>query len=244
MAYLKDAAGIYRAAIREGLVEFNPFTALEAIDTSDSLPRQPFTTDEFKAILAAAPSREWYGLTLAAAFTGLRLGDCSKLSWGSIDLEKNTITLVPSKTKNREVKIPIHPDLLAYIEDLPIHSDEPDAPLFPTLSKTNVNSRDGLSQTFTKIMATAGVDRGKSSRTLVDGKRVGKGAMTWEKSFHSLHHSTATWLREAGVSEEDRMDILGHTTREVHQGYSKSSEAAARTAIDSLPSINSNPRTH
>ena len=243
LSYMKDASGMYRSAIREGLVQFNPFTSLEAIDTSDSLPRKPFTTDEFKAILAAAPSREWHGMILAAAFTGLRLGDCSKLSWDSIDLEKKTITLIPSKTKKkkREVRIPIHPDLLAYIEDLPIHSDKPDAPLFPSLSKLKVGDRAGLSKTFTKIMEVAGVDRGKSSRPVVDGKKTGKGNVIWEKSFHSFRHSFATWLRESGVSEEDRMALTGHTTREVHQGYSQASEAAAIKAIEKLPSIKPKP---
>jgi integrase len=239
LAYLKDLGGVYRAAIREGLVSFNPCTALEAIDTSDSQERQPFTLDEVAALLTAAPTDEWRGLILVAAFTGLRMGDASKLSWASVDLAGKKITVIPSKTKKkkREVNIPIHPDLLAYLESVPIHSDKPDAPVFEKLSQTRIGDRTGLSQTFNSIMKTAGVDRGKASRTVEEGK-AGVGRVTYERGFHSLRHTFTTLLRDAGVSEEDRMALTGHSTRESHQTYSHASEQAGRDAIAKLPSLN------
>ena len=241
LAYLKDLGGVYRAAIREGLVSFNPCTALEAIDTSDSMERQPFTLDEVAALLTAATTDEWRGLILTAAFTGLRLGDASKLSWASVDLAGKKITLVPSKTKRkkREVRIPIQPDLLAYLESVPIHSDKPDAPVFQTLSQTRIGDRTGLSQTFNKIMRAAGVDRGQTSRSVEEGK-AGVGRVTYERGFHSLRHTFTTWLRDAGVSEEDRMVLTGHSTRESHQIYSHASEKAGRDAIAKLPTLKTN----
>lgn len=66
LSYTKDIGAIYRAAILEGLVSFNPFTALEAIDTSDSIDRKPFTGEEVGKLLAAATSEEWRGLILVA----------------------------------------------------------------------------------------------------------------------------------------------------------------------------------
>ena len=102
LAYMKDAGAIYRAAIAEGLISFNPFTSLEAIDTSDSQERKPFTPEEVAQLMEASPSAEWRGLVLVAAFTGLRLGDASKLSWASVDLQAKRITLIPSKTKKKK----------------------------------------------------------------------------------------------------------------------------------------------
>ena len=241
LAYIKDAGGVYRAAIREGLVSFNPFTALEAIDTSDSQERKPFTSKEVSELLKAAPCDEWRGLILVAAFTGLRLGDAARLSWASVDLEAKRITLIPSKTKKkkREVRIPIQPDLLAFFESVPIHSDKPDAPVFEKLSKVGIGARAGLSQTFNKIMKDADVDRGKPSRVLKEGQDKGKGRITWERGFHSLRHTFTSWLRNAGVSEEDRMALTGHSTRESHQIYSHADEKAGQAAIAKLPSLNS-----
>lgn len=242
LAYTKDAGAIYRGAIREGLVSFNPFATLEAIDTSDSLDRKPFTLTEVAALVKAAPSEEWRGLVLVAAFTGLRLGDASKLSWTSVDLAAKKITLIPSKTKKkkREVCIPIAPDLLSYLEAAPITSDEPNAPVFPTLSKMTVGARAGLSKTFHSLMASAGVDRGKPSREVVEGESTGRGKVTWERGFHSLRHTFTSWLRNAGVSEEDRMSLTGHSTRESHSIYSHADEAAGQAAIAKLPRLTTN----
>ena len=39
------------------------------------------------------------------------------------------------------------------------------------------------------------------------------------KSFHSLRHTLPSWLRAAGVDQETRMRIVGHSSKGVHQGY-------------------------
>ncbi len=239
LSYTKDAGAIYRAAIREGLVSFNPFASLEAIDTSDSQERRPFTGEEVSKLIIAAPSEEWRGLVLVAAYTGLRLGDASRLSWEAVDLEAKRITLIPSKTarKKREVRIPIQEDLLAYLLAAPVAEDSPTSPVFPSLATLKVGDRAGLSQAFAKIMAKAGVDRGKPSRIVKEGEAT-KGRITWERGFHSLRHTFTTWLRGCGVSEEDRMALTGHTTRDSHAIYSHADETALRDAIDKLPSLN------
>lgn len=241
--YMKDLGAVYRAAIREGLTNFNPVTSLEQIATDDSQDRKPFTHAEVAELVKHAPSEEWRGLILVAAFTGLRLGDAARLSWEAVDLEAKRITLIPSKTrrKKREVRIPIQPDLLAYFEAAPVHDDSPAAPVFPTLSKKPVQARDGLSAQFVALMTAAGVDRGKPSRTVdPDAKKKGKasvGRVTYERGFHSLRHTFTSWLRQAGVSEEDRMALTGHSTRESHAIYSHHDEAALRDAVAKLPSI-------
>ncbi len=237
MAYTKDIGAVYRAAARDGLVAFNPVASLDPIDTSDSLDRKPFTGEEVGRLLAAAPSEEWRGLILVAAFTGLRLGDAARLSWSSVDLAAKKITLIPSKTKRkkREVQIPIQPNLLHYLLNLSIEDDDPAAPVFPKLSRTPLNSRSGLSLTFNKVMSAAGVDRGKASRQSDEEKGVGR--VIYERGFHSLRHTFTSWLRNAGVSEEDRMALTGHSTRAAHATYSHADEAALREAIAKLPSL-------
>lgn len=239
LAYMKDLGAVYRAAIREGLTHFNPVTAIEQISTDDSQSRKPFTYREVAQLVKAAPSQEWAGLILVAAYTGLRLGDAARLSWESVDLQEKRITVIPSKTKRkkREVRIPIQPDLLAYFEGIPVHDDSPAAPVFPTLAKSPIHTRVGLSAQFVDIMTAASVDRGKPSRVIKDGETKGKGRITWERGFHSLRHTFTTWLRSAGVSEEDRMALTGHSTRESHALYSHQDEKALREAVDKLQSL-------
>jgi len=141
------------------------------VEASDSLDRKPFSGADAAALLEAAPTEEWRGLILVAAFTGLRLGDAARLSWASVDLQAKRITLIPSKTKKKlEVGIPIQPDLLILFESVTVNDVSPDAPVFPTLAGTPVNTMKGLSTTFVGIMAAAGVDRGKPSRVLEEGQ--------------------------------------------------------------------------
>jgi integrase len=241
LSYVKDLGAIYRAAMREGIVSFNPCgTAITDTVTDDSQERKPFTGEEVAKLAAAAPTEEWRGLVLVAAFTGLRLGDAARLSWDKVDLQAKLITLIPSKTKKkkREVRIPIHPELLAYFESAPVADDSPAAPVFPSLAKKRVNGANGLSDTFSALMAAASVDRGKPSRIIAEGEGRGAGRVTWERGFHSLRHTFTTWLRNAGVSEEDRMTLTGHSTRESHSIYSHADERAGRDAIAKLPSLN------
>ena len=239
--YSKDLSAVYRAAVREGIVTTNPFSSLEAIDTSDSLERKPFNSEEVARLMNSAPTNEWSGLILVAAYTGLRLGDAAGLSWDKVNLQTKEITLIPSKTKRkkREIMIPIQADLLAYFESLQLPGTKRDAPVFSVLSKTAVSAREGLSQTFNRIMLAAGVDRGKASRVIKKGQKKSAGNVIYERGFHSLRHTFTTWLRKAKVSEEDRMALTGHTTRESHQIYSHTDEDALRAAIAKLPTIDS-----
>ena len=233
--YMKDIGAIYSMAMREGIVSFNPMKAVSAPSTDDSQDRKPFTESEVQAMIDSAPSEEWRGMILAAAFTGLRLGDVARLKWSSIDLQNKKITLIPAKTarKKREVMIPIQPDLLVFFEGITITDDSPEAFVFPTLSGINVNNREGLSRKFVSIMESAGVSRGKPSKE----KAEGAGRITFERGFHSLRHTFTTWLRTAGVSEEDRMALTGHSTRDSHARYSHANEDNLRDAIGKLSSL-------
>lgn len=239
LSYTKDIGAVYRAAIREGLVSFNPFTALDAIDTSDSQDRKPFVIKEVAALMKVAPNWEWRGLILVAAFTGLRLGDSSRIRWDSIDLDAKLISLIPSKNRKKKkvVNIPIQSDLLEFLKNAPTCGGKLETAIFPTLSITEVGDRNGLSSTFVKIMKDAGVDRGKPSRVLSEGESMGKGRVTYERGFHSFRHTFTAWLRKAKVPEEDRMALTGHSTRESHQIYSHEDEEALKNAIAKLPSI-------
>jgi integrase len=243
LSYLKDIGSIYRSAIREGIVAFNPVAACEKPDTSDSQERKPFTVEEVAKLIKAAPSDEWKGLILMGTFTGLRMGDAARVQWSSIDLQKKLITLMPTKTKKKKtlVSIPIHPDLLAYLSKVKITDDTPEAYVFSKLSRLGIGDRTGLSQGFVAIMQAAKVSRGKPSRAIAEdddeAKDKGKGRITYERGFHSLRHTTASWLRAAGVSEENRMAILGHTTRESHSIYSQISEDNLRDAVEKLSTL-------
>ena len=56
-------------------------------------------------------------------------------------------------------------------------------------------------------------------------------------SFHSLRHSFTSALANAGIPEEVRMKLTGHSKRDVHAGYSHHEMELLRSAIAALPKV-------
>jgi integrase len=247
--YAKDIGAMYRVAVREGISSFNPcVSVISELHTDDSMSRKPFIMDEVRALVKASPSKEWKGLILVAAFTGLRLSDAARLSWEKVDIKAGRIALIPAKTgkkTKREILVPIQDDLWEYLKG--VHRDDvsPEAPILPMLSKKDVKGASGLSNTFTGIiMANSGVSRGKASRVVNEGEPKGKGRKIFERGFHSFRHTFNSWLLNAGVSEEDRMALTGHSTRQANQIYSHFEEKKLRKAIGKLPGLTNKTKSH
>jgi integrase len=75
------------AAVRMGYITTNPASAVDYLATHEAkAQKETFTPEEISALLEAAPSRDWRGIILLAAFAGLRLGDAMRLRWGNLDL--------------------------------------------------------------------------------------------------------------------------------------------------------------
>ena len=56
-------------------------------------------------------------------------------------------------------------------------------------------------------------------------------------TFHSLRHSFSSLLANAGVPEELRMAMVGHTSRDTHKRYTHHELAVFRDAVALLPRI-------
>ena len=111
-------------------------------------------------------------------------------------------------------------------------SDDPNAPLFPRLSKMKVGGKTGLDGEFRRLMDKAGIDRGVvRSRDQGHRKEVAK------KSFHSLRHFANSWMAENGVSQELRRLLIGHISDAINDIYTHLSDESLKKAIECLPSL-------
>ena len=63
-----------------------------------------------------------------------------------------------------------------------------------------------------------------------------KGRAFCTLTFHSLRHSFVTHLANAGVADELRMKLTGHTNSTVHARYTKIQLDPLKAAIAKLPS--------
>ncbi len=216
----------FNAAWKQGHISVNPCAAIEPLKDKPHR-KHVFTTEQVSALVKAAEG-DWKGLILTAFYSGARLGDCANLRWQDIDLvsQIKTIRFQPRKGGGEVITV-IHPALQDYLLSLPT-AESDDAFLFPSLAQRNASP---LSKAFRQLMEQACIEqrvirqRGKSGRSV--------NAL----SFHSLRHSFSSILANAGVSEERRMALTGHSTRSVHQVYSHHDLEVLRDAVAVLPRI-------
>jgi len=218
---VKILGGAFNAARRQAYIPTNPCTAVEPLPFATS-EKDIFAPAHIRALLDAAVAREhgrlifdagedWRGAILFAFYSGARLQDVANTRWEAIDLPRKLITYTPRKTGGRVV-VPIHPELEAYLLGLSA-PDSGKTFLFPKLAGGDTGGRTGLSRTFSRIMARAKIAGSITRAATKQGRTVRS------LSFHSLRHSFNSAMANAGVAEELRMKLSGHTTREVHANY-------------------------
>lgn len=216
----------FAQAFKQGLILTNPVAGAEKPDkTSES--RDPFTWDQVNQLLQHAKG-EWKTTIMLAVFTGQRLGDVTSLTWDSVDTEAQVIKLRPQKTARlkKDLIIPIHPDLLAHLMDLPFHKDQP---ICPELSKHYEGGSGILARQFAAIMEAAGIGRNTMDNTT--------GKIFHKLSFHSLRHTYVSLLANAGIAPDVRQQLSGHSDSKSHAIYTHTQLATLTKAVNSLPRL-------
>jgi integrase len=201
--------------VRRRISMENPFSGVATAPTLDSTRRRAFTESEISAILAAARGGEWYGPSLVALYTGLRLSDIRGLTWdGNFDQDMQFLHVRPQKTARHGITVamPIHDVLRSYFQ-----AQKRIGPLvFPEL---NVARRWGkwAKSGFTKVLEKAKVP-------------------TEGATFHSWRHTFRTRLAAAGVSHDIARRLGGWTRELTAERYNHDTTELAG-AISLLPAI-------
>jgi integrase len=177
-----------------------------------------------------ASRRDWRTAMNLGLYVGARLGDATNLRWENVDYTRKQIRFIPEKSrKKKELIIPIHEDLEAYLLTLP-SSDKPDGFLCPTLCGAQAGKRGYLSNKFSAILTAAGIDRRPGQ------KKHGKGRIFFKLGYHSLRHTFNSGLADAGVSIELRSKLTGHSTLAMNDRYTHLGDKTMRGAIEAIPS--------
>jgi integrase len=126
----------------------------------------------------------------------------------------------------------MHSELHGHLLDLPA-PDSGKAFLFPSLAGKRTSGKSGLSMSFSRIMEKAKV-KGEVAR-----ERTGKGRTINTLSFHSLRHSFNSIMANAGVSQEVRQKLTGHSSAEMNKRYTHHELEPLRAAIQKIPALKS-----
>lgn len=220
---VKSLSSAFHRAERFGYIDKNPVDPVK-LPKAVSSEREVFSLDEIHQLIAAAPNEDWQTLIMLGAFTGARLGDCLRMGWENLLPEHKLITYKQEKT-GKSVMLATHPDLLLHLGRLSERGTV--GPFCRSLSNKNQAGKHGLSEGFKRVVVRAGLDlmviKGKGTRNFA------------RRTFHSLRHTFSSLLAGGGVSEEMRMRLTGHSSRDIHQRYTHVDTKALQKAIDSIP---------
>lgn len=241
-------------------IEDDPWEGVR-LRPDDCHSRRELTMDELRRLLAAAQqmkvkgegeqrndSSEWYKLFLIGIYTGLRLGDCCKLDWSSINIARGIIQLIPTKTKRyahgRPITIPIHPALGQALVVNPRPPEQgcsvqfpaaggatalPVGPVLPSICEMYSRARWNVSHEIAKIF--------KKANIITSVQLEGRRKRTPEATFHSLRHTFVSLAANAGVPLHIVQSIVGHESTAMTRHYYHESIDALRTAVSAIPTI-------
>ena len=208
-AYMSELGTIWAMLMKRGKATTNPWSVPRVQrDRDQEQTGRAWTHDEEDRIFKAAQAvgHEWFEACMIVRYTGLRLTDAKALKWSEVDLKQRTISLAPVKTKRHGifVKIPIHPKLAAILAELERKRTSTEWVL-PERAKHNGKKYFKGDMPFAKILERAGVVEPEGSE--------------YKLSFHCWRHTFDTRLSEAGVDQETRMAMTGHTVKETEKIY-------------------------
>ena len=231
---VKAIASAFNKAFRQGLLERNPFSALIALPTEESI-KKDFTLAQLGEILSHC-EEDWFGAVLVGFYTGARLSDVTSLVWGNLDLGEDMPAIRFKEKKKqaqhrREIVVPVHARLLEHLITINRGSDE--SPIFPTLSGRSVGGNSGLSQSFRRILKRAELVEELYSKKKKDG--VGRTVSPY--GFHSFRHTFKSILANKGVPQDIRDVLTGHAKPSVAEAYVHRETHLLLDAVSKLPNL-------
>lgn len=206
--------------------------------------RKAYTFDQFRELVRVTdptyvqPGRktwkgktldpDWQTLIMVCGYTGARQQEGAQIDWFQIEHAALRMTL--ERTKNDDTHwIPLHPSLAAHLRKRWEDAGKPKSgPILPYLS--GIERRTISNELRRSILPRIGI-----VQAFAEGN--GKGRRTAPYSLHSLRHSLATWLAEAGVEESMRMQLIGHEDESVNRGYTHTQLAQAAAALGKVPAL-------
>ena len=171
---------------------------------------------------------DWQTIVMVCGYTGARQQEAAQLEWRQVDLAAKRVCL--SRTKTHDMHwLPLHQSLAAHLQSRWEAAGGTNlGPVMPHLSAVE---RRHISNQFRRcILPRIGI-----VQAFAEGN--GKGRRLAPFSLHSLRHSLATWLAEAGVEEAMRMQLIGHEDETINRGYTHTQLAHAAAALSKVPTL-------
>ena len=226
---------VHRNIMEKAAAKTNPWDGFP-LRADDSHSRRELTIEELARLVERANEEglEWRTLFGIAMYTGMRLGDCCKLTWSEVDIVRSIIQKIPEKTKKyrkgRPVTIPIHKVLADLLMTTPVENRT--GYVLPVIGEKAASGPSGMGwihHRINRIFKNAGI----VMSVTVEGRKH----KVPEASFHSLRHTFVSMSANAGVPLHIVQAIVGHESTAMTRHYYHENAAALAQAVEAIPSI-------
>lgn len=191
--------------------------------------RRELTVDELGAVIGAAAG-EMRLLLALGIYTGLRLGDCALLEWGSVDLVRRLVSVVPRKTARRtgkRVTVPLHEVLEDMLLEVPEKRRR--GYVLPETAKDYRRDSALVANRVKALFEGCGIKTGHAD------ERTGRAVV--DVGFHSLRHTFVSLSANGGAPMAAVQSIVGHGSPAMTRHYYHENESALRRVVSALPDV-------
>ncbi|WP_193750455.1 tyrosine-type recombinase/integrase [Curtobacterium luteum] len=212
-------------AVRFGVIGGNPARLVRRPreDGARSFRSRALSSEEVRTLLAAIEDGPYRAYLSALVFTGMRAGEASALRVSDVDLAGRVIHVRRSFSPGRNGEL---------IEQSPKSHKERTVPLPGVLLPSIALQIEGKSRNDLVFTGSRGGRLQVSNvRRAVDWPRLRLLLDRPDFRIHDLRHTLATLLFDAGSAANDVQAILGHSSMQVTERYSRArSDAAVRAS--------------
>ena len=192
--------------------------------------RRELTVEELMRVCGAVTG-EFRTLFAVGIYCGLRLGDAVRLTWGNVDLIRQLVLVVPSKTARRAqgkvLKIPVHHSLLSIFLETP--AEKRIGHVMPELAALYERDDKKLVKQIQKVFTDCGIE------TVT--KLAGRCKLAVDVGFHSLRHSFVSLSANAGANLAAVQAVIGHTSPAMTRHYLHADQENVKQAVALLPNV-------
>lgn len=219
------------AARRARIIDYNPAREIKrpTQDVSTSPTSRALTMPQVMKMLDLIPAGVYRRYAAALVFTGMRAGEATAIRVRDVDLTQGVLRvsrsfspglngelIEQSPKSHKERQVPIVQAFLPHVREA-MKNKEPDDLLF------------------------AGPNGGRlvaaNFRRAVDWTMIRTAVKRPDLRVHDLRHTFATILFDAGASAPDVQAVLGHSSLQVTERYSRARERVARRAAAVFDSL-------
>lgn len=214
--YCQTFRTMLNEAVREGLMDKNPWNSLETIEKikKPESKREYLTIDEMRSMIATdCPNELVKKAYLFSCFTGLRISDVKNLKWGNLYHENGQtyVSVVMVKT-TKPLYIPLSGQALKWMPVKEENKNKPDDYIFGSLvNYGNVN------ENLKKWAEAAGIKK--------------------HISYHTSRHTFATMMLTLGADLYTVSKLLGHSSIKHTQIYARIIDSKKDDAVNLADSV-------